>query len=309
MSSRRTTEDLDNLRNEPGKSVKVLGSQTNSMLLQAIQSESHRNAEIALNTYQLISELRDITQAQQESISQMSVSIRELTEALASNAIRSSSTMNSSGPSMAIGKVYYYKGTKLNVRYTTYACIIAHIIQMVYAHMRSRTINYPDSSDCEFNELVVATQTVCKEKCSIRTIDYTIPIEMTGKKKQIVIESLYKHIGSTSESGSATVLESSLGKIYNDSTREDIFIKIGRIMERLSYLPGILSPKQMDAMRSIRYPIVISRDDEPLRLNCDPEYWKGGKSHPISNNVMQRKLYIFKRLWQASQLLSHMVLL
>lgn len=289
MSSRRSMEESESLRNEPGKSVKLLGSQTNSMILHNIQGECHRNAETSLDMYNIMREIRELLYEQTKHMAELTSSMKDLTEVVASNAMKSSSVSTSepSNRSHGSGAIYYHFGTRLNGRYTAYACIIYHLIKMVYAHMESQALKYPDSTDCDFNELVMATQTVCKENCTIRTITYSIPIEMPTKKKQVAIESMYRHIGLTSQSGGATVPESNISKIYNDSTREDVFVKIGRIMERLTYLPGIVSPKQIDAMKSIQYPIAVARDDEPLRLNIDPKYWKTGSSHPISNNVMQ----------------------
>ena len=66
---------------------------------------------------------------------------------------------------------------------------------------------------------------------------------------------------------------------------------------RLKYLHEVLSCKQIEAIKSIQYPLAIVEDGEPLRLNIDENEWRGDRSQPVSNGVrdlsdVARNVYI-----------------
>jgi hypothetical protein len=270
---------------QQGQSIKALGGATNNMLLQMIHGESTVNASCMRDLCEHVRDTNTLIREQNKLTESLTESIDRLASVLALNAKVSSSAPRSELMQYAgKDKTYYYKATKLANKYHIHACIISHIISMIYNRMQRKAIMYPDSVDCTFDLLVHAIRIVCNTRSKIPLLAYDNKIDLTEKNTPVV-ESIIHHIASTKQSSTVTLPESSISKIYNDSTSEDIFVHVRLVMERLRYLHGILSPKQMDAIKSINYPPVTVRDGEESMLNIDESKWTGSNSHPVSNMV------------------------
>jgi hypothetical protein len=285
---------------QQGLSVKALGGSTNNMLLQMINGEMKCNADAIRDLCTYTRETNSLIEEQNKLTQSLISSINDLSSVLAINA-----KVNSSNPASELSqftgkdKIYYYKGSKLANKYNIYACIIAHIVSMVYNRMQRKAIMYSDSVDCSFEMLTHAIRIVCTTRCNIPSIAYDNKIDLTEKNTPI-IESICPHIASTKQFSVSTLLENKISKIYNDSTSEDIFVHVRLVAERLRYLHGILSPKQMDALKSLKSPLVVIYDGEEPMLNIDESKWSGSNSHPVANMVAalahKKKLIYMERI-------------
>jgi hypothetical protein len=278
-------EDTSSKEKEQAQSIKALGGATNNMLLGMMNGEIKANSHLIEDLSASVRDTNTLMAEQIRLTESLVESIDRLASVLALNAKVSSSAPTSElAQYSGKDKSYYYKATKLSSKYNVYACIISHIIAMVYNRMQRKAIMYSDSVDCSFEMLTHAVRIVCNNDCRIPSVVYDSKIKLTAKSTPVV-ESICMHIASTKQSSTATLPESKITRIYNDSTIEDIFVHVRLVCERLQYLVGILSPKQMDALASLNFPLVIVHDGEEPVLNIDESKWTGSNSHPVNNMI------------------------
>lgn len=281
IASRQRATVLDSIKNEQGESIRALGAPTNNMLLSMI------NGELVQTNNMLLEAIKEMREQNRELVEQQKLMLQSIQD-LASIMVHTSKSIPdnySARVADTASKTRYYKSNILANKYDIYACILSHILSMIYVRMTVQSVGYPGSADCGFKELSKAVQAVSKVPCSISTVKFGDKIVL-AEKSTAVIESIYPSISSSQKLSTHTLPESNLSKIYNGSTREDIFEHIYKLMDRLIYLHGILSPRQIEAIKSIKYPIVIEEDGEPLRLNIDEREWKGSRPHPVSTSIL-----------------------
>jgi hypothetical protein len=286
ITSTHMLEENESSRNEQGASIKALGgAPTNNMLLSMIYAETKRNADATTDLSTYMRQTNALLEKQQEILGSLATSIDSLSSVLALSARADSKKANSALLAVTDkDKVHYYNASPLTSKNHLYACIISHLISMVYVRMRRKAIMYGDSVDCSFEMLAHAVRVVSGTRCRISSVVYDNKITL-AEKNTPVMKSMLPYIASTKQDDNTTLPESRVLKIYNDSTSEDVFVHIRFLVERLCCLDGILSPKQMDAMKSFMFPLVIIRDGEEPTLNIDESKWTCSMSHPVTNMV------------------------
>ncbi len=285
LKSIRSAKEHDELQGSytgTGDAMKHIGAPTNHMLLTMIHSETRRNADetMRLNgTMQRLLEQMSISNSNMSAI----VSLLETqTELLSANVVagQSTSTEFVTRRQAAIDSDWFYQGIRLSSRFHIYACIIFHLIDMVQIHMEQMSKIYPDSVDCDFKTMTQAIRVVCSKRCNIPSVSFKLKIE-TKKMDSQPFELLYPHIASRDSKSTTTMPESALSRLDNAVVRP-IFQDIHWICQRLCYLHGILSIKQIDILKSIRFPLV--KDDE---LDWDRNKINPRTSHPLVKEIAE----------------------
>lgn len=278
IASSKARADIDESYIELGEVMKHAGRATNNMLLSSIQDECRRNAD---ETSRLNSRLMSIEESMSSLFSEMQrmCSLMEI-----QNEILSSRIINEQGsttkPSIK-GKEWYYQSTKLSSKNHIYACIIFHLIDMVQIHMDIAGLHYPDSFDCDLNEMQNAIRVVSGERCRIQSVEYKNNIRLKEMSSQ-PLELLCPLISSSDIKTPTTLSESKLSQLCNQVTR-GVMQDIEWIRQRLCHLHGILSIKQIDILKSIRHPIM--KVDSDSELDWDRRIVQPKSSHPLSKDI------------------------
>ncbi len=283
IASRRDHDEIKSSYSDVSAAMKHTGTPTNNILLSMIHSETRRNADETTS-------LRASVRKMELDIGNMVDNIANLVELIKiQNEIISSTMATNMGQSTpvsnrkqsSVGAEWYYQGTRLSSKYHAYACIISHLIDIVQIHIESMGKFYPDSVDCDFKLLQNTIGIVCKERCNIRSVEYRNPISVKDKDNQ-AFEMLYPHISSMDKNTPTVLSESMLSQICNPITRS-IMQDIEWIRQRLCHIDGIMSPKQMDILKSIGNPIVTSETQD--ELNWNPKFITCRMSHPLAKDV------------------------
>ena len=278
ISSSRIKDEVSNAYTEVGESLKEIGAPSNNMLLSYIHGETKRTGDEILRVGTRVSKL-------ETHLSKICELLEKQNIILASMEINSSipdDTGAISGKSIRGGE-WWYQGTRLSSRYHVYSCIIFHLISMVQLQMDQKSIHYPDSVDCDFKTMVNSVRIVSTERCNIKEITYKNSITAKDKDDQ-GFGHIYPIISSKEKDFSTTMPESQLTRICNQVTRQ-IMQEVEWIRQRLCFLPGILSIKQIDILRSIDFPVV--KAEYPDELNWNPREIKPKKSHPLASDIWE----------------------
>lgn len=298
ISSTRIKNEVDNAYSGVSEAMKQVGAPTSNMLLSAIHSETKRTADELVRLNSRMSSLEATNSQTANSILRLCNLIETQNEILASMAIGQPQELSQSTKGhRSSGQDWYYQGTKLSSRYHVYACILFHLIDMVQVHMDIMDIQYPDSVDCDFKTMQNAVRIVSTERCSIQNVEYKNTISAKEKDSQ-PFDIIYPLISSLQPGGPTTLVESDISKVYNPVTR-NVMQDTEWIRQRLCYLDGILSIKQIDILKSIKSPILKANSDH--ELNWDSKFIKAKVSHPLARDIsdlgsLQKNEYIKLRM-------------
>lgn len=303
IKSTKLEDAVSDSYNDMAESLRHGGAPSNNMLLSIILSETKRGSDEIMRLTNSLSKLTSTM----ESLSNSNERICELLDTqntiLASMDISDvGSTQRSKANSASTNSIWYYKGVKLISKHHVYACIISQMIGIVQLHLDQKGIGYPDSVDCDFNMLVTATRTVCGVNSNAKGVEYKMSINVKEKNDQ-GFDSIYPSISSKDPKMPTTMTESNMSQIMNPMTR-DVMQITEYIRQRLCLLECILSPVQIDILKSISFP--FNKGDE---LNWDISKIRSRQSHPSSQQVMmlsinQQKEYMRQRLSNKSILES-----
>ena len=299
ISSSKVQEEVSKFYDEAGQSMKEMGAPTNNMLLNLICGESKRVGDETMRAVHRLDKIEEAILGIDDGIKQLCGLVSQQTDILAS--IKLGERTTSTTPARKEnGKVrdWYYRGTKLTTKYHAYACILVHLMAMVELRMEQRLIQYPDSVDCAFLQLQTAVRVVCSNRCAVRDIDYKLPIQL-GSKDDQALDNIYPIIASSQPGDATTLSESQFNSLHNPITRP-IMQYLEWIRTRLCLLDGLLSPKQIDILKSIRQPLILP-DSDNNELNFDVTKLRPRPSHPATQNISalpttQKNIWIQNRM-------------
>lgn len=277
------------------ETLRQSGTPSNNILLSIILSETRRgNDEIM----KLTNSLTKLT----SSLNTLSNSNERICELLdTQNTILASMSMSNDGSSHhgkgtagSAENTWYYQGVKLVSRHHVYACIVSQMIGIAQLHLDNNGVRYPDSVDCEFNLLVTSIRVVCSIASNAKGVEYKMPINAKEKGDQ-GFDSIYPSISSRDSKFPTTMTESNISQIINPITR-DVMQIVEYIRQRLCLLECILSPRQIDIIKSISFPF-----NKGEQLNWNMGSITPRASHPNSQEVgmlsaNQKKVYIRERV-------------
>jgi hypothetical protein len=258
------------------ESIRHSGAPSNNTLLTIILSEIRRGNE---ETAKLTNSINKLNESMTSMSDRLIESMESQSTILASMSLSKESTLQ---PQRNKGKAgledWYYLSTKLGSKHHVFACIISQFMSMVQLHMDLKNIQYPDSVDCEFNLMVTMVRVASSTHCKNRLIEYKPPIKLKPVGDQ-AFDIIYPYVSSQSQKDPTTLSESTLTKIISPITR-DVMQETEYLRERLCLLEGVLSARQADILKSIRFPFVV---DE--RLNWDITKIRPRSSHPNSQEI------------------------
>ncbi|HAA3292240.1 TPA_asm: hypothetical protein GF920_14645 [Listeria monocytogenes] len=302
IASGRNRESITSSYNELGESMQSIGAPTNNVLLSSIHSETKRTGDelSALNSHmRMMNAKADQTN---ELLARLTAEIAKQSEIL--SALVFSSSSSSSPTTVAAGskrtyggptKQYYFQGTRLTSKHHNYACLIHHLIGMVHVHLEASKMYYQDSVDCTFKTLLNAVRVVSGIRSGHSSVENKGVLELQDKDSQAFVQ-LYDIIASQDKDTPTTVPESSMELMYNIVTKP-VFQDVLWIKQRLCLLDGVLSPRQIDALRSLNYPLALS--ESPHELNWDQSIPTPRLSHPLTKDIVdlpQQKRNIYMEL-------------
>ena len=277
IKSSRHQDHINGLYNGVGESLKHAGAPTNNILLSTISAELKRmNDQSMTSSSRLESHLSNIS----SSLDSLCLLMEAQNEMLASSSMKESTTTTRISQTEVSKTHWYYAGTKLVSRYHGYACILSHLMSMVETRMEVNDIHYPDSVDCNFNTMQNLVRIVCGNRSSLPNLTQRDTI-ITKDRDSQAFNQLYPIIASSQMDTPTSLIESQLSKIVTPVTR-GIMQDIEWIRQRLVYMQGILSIKQVDILASISMPFKTD-DDE---LQCNISKLKPKSSHPLCRDIM-----------------------
>lgn len=298
LSSTRIKNEIDDSQDGVAGALKHMGAPSNGILLSNILAESKRTADETMRLNNKIQRLEEGINRLVDGMSTMCNLLESQNEILASISIgQGSSALTPILRNTPTSQPWYYQGNKLSSRYHVYACILFHFIDMVQVHMDLKNLHYPDSVDCDFKSMHNAIRIVCTERCSIPKVEYKNTIIVKEKDSQ-PFDLLYPIISSTDPTKPTSVTESLLSRMINPVTR-NVMQEVEWIRQRLCYLEGIISVKQIDVLKSLKAPFL--KQDSDHELNWDERQIKPKSSHPLVRDILelpgpQRNEYIKLRM-------------
>lgn len=282
-------------------SIRESGAPSNNTLLTIILSEIRRGND---ETARLVGSIKDLNESINNMSTKLSESMDEQNTILASMKISSGDKPQQQKMKGKAGSDdWFYKGSRLSSKHHVFACIISQLMSIVQLHIDNRGIQYPDSVDCEFSLMVTMVRVVSSVSCKANNVEYRAKIQLKSVGDQ-AFDTIYPFVASQDQQFPATLLESSVSQMINPITR-DVMQEVEYIRERLCLLECIFSARQIDILRSIKFPFAI---DE--KLNWDASKIRPRSSHPKAQEIMmlaskQKEAYAIARLNGKSIIDSH----
>jgi flagellar biosynthesis chaperone FliJ len=290
IASDKTRESIQDSYNDPGSVMKEMGAPSNNMLLSVIHGECKRSADAISKLNARVERIENILIKQQSGIDKLCELMEIQNTLLASRDSQISDARLSIEPSYSRkqtpggdGTSWHYQGSKLVNRSKICTCIIAQLIEVVRLRMENKGVFYQDSVDANFTTLDYCVRESAKLRCKIPSVKFKNPIDIPDTSKAASgYDIILPLIASKDPSSSTTLPETRLVELTMPMTRS-IMEAVARISERLCYFEGILSPQQIDMLKSIKFPIIVPGTDGDF--NWDPSVIKPRLSHPMSNVI------------------------
>lgn len=279
ISSLNLDKTISDSYTDVAESIRHSGAPSNNTLLTIILSEIRRG--------------NDETMKLTNSIAKLSESMATMTEKLV-DSIESQNTILASmkisddtdtprqhvrGKLGNVENVWYYKGVKLGSRHHVFACIISQMMTIVQYNIDNIGIQYPDSVDCDFKLMVTMTRVVCAKPCRAKGVEYRSPITLKEMSNQ-AFDTIYPFVASQDQKFPTTFVESTIGQMINPITR-DVMQGVEYVRERLCTLDCVFSVRQIDILKSIKFPFSIDS-----KINWDPSKIRSRSSHPSTQEVI-----------------------
>ena len=253
------------------ESIRQSGAPSNNTLLSIILSEIRRGNE---ETTKLTNSINKLNESMKTMSDKFIESMESQNNILASMSLSAESNPQ---PQRNKGKAgaedWYYISTKLNSKHHVFACLIIQLMGIVQVHMDYQNIQYPNSVDCEFNVMVTMVRVASSTQCKNKSIEYKSPIKLKPMNDQ-AFDTVYPYISSKAQQDPTTLTETTLLNMINPITR-DIMQEAEYLRERLCFLEPVLSARQVDILKSIRFPFVVDG-----KLNYDIRKIRPRSSHP-----------------------------
>jgi hypothetical protein len=279
IASSGVRSQIENSYTDVDGVMKEVGRPTNNVLLSAIHNETKRVADEIAKLNAKFTTLNISIESTFSEMTRLCTLIQTQNEISASNTLNGSSDVSRNKGNATDS--WYYQATKLTSKYHVYACIIFHLMDMVQIHMDVAGQHYPDSVDCDFKAMHNAIRVVSSKICNIQGVEYRNTIALREKDSQ-PFEMLYPLISSSDSKTPTTLSESAISQLCNQVTR-GIMQDIEWIRQRLCYLDGVLSIKQIDVLRSICHPII--KPDSDCELNWNRKLIRPRPSHPLVKDI------------------------
>lgn len=306
IASQATRQSIESSYNNVGAVMKEIGGPTNNMLLSAIHAETKRHADELLKINTRVSRLESLMSGIYDNTDKMCELMEQQNILLSSQHLQlidGSSTPT--GPStssrqprqLTESSGYFYNGFKLTSKTKIITCIISQLMDIVRLRMENSNIRYPDSVDCKFTTLDACISESSKQRCLISGIEFKgeIPIPDMGTP---AFEAILPLIASVRMNNPTTLPESRLIELTTPLMR-DLMLAIERILQRLSKLDHILSPQQIDILKSIKIPIIIPGSEGELNWNSSAIQPR--KSNPLCDQIANmsptgKKIYVHEMM-------------
>lgn len=261
---------------ELAESIRQSGAPSNNTLLTIILAEIKRGND---ETVKLTNSINKLNESMKSMSDKLVESMDSQTSILASLSL---SVESAPQPQKNKGKAgsedWYYVSTRLSSKHHVFACLISQLMNIVQLHMDFKGIQYPDSVNCEFNLMVTMVRVASSTQCKSRSIEYKPPIKLRGTSDQ-AFDTIYPYIASRAQQDPATLTEATLTNMINPITR-DIMQEAEYLRERLCHLDPVLSAKQVDILKSIKFPFIVDG-----KLNYDISKIRPRQSHPSFHEV------------------------
>jgi hypothetical protein len=299
IASDTSKQSIDDSYNDPGGAVKEFGGgMSNNMILRSIYSETKRNADESARLNSKLNALIDAMNNMTSAIEQLSDLTESQNTIIASQYSKFSESTNNTVDRQSNSRkqqlqgsgMWFYDGINIKARNLQCACLISQFIAIVKTKLDQRGIYYPDSVDCEFTVLGYCITEVTGVRCTIPSVTFKNQIEFPSTTSP-VYSKILPLIASSRQYDPALLSESRLDEIQTPMTRSYIE-SVERVIDRLCKLEHILSPIQIDILRSFQTPII--KDGE---LNFNIDMIQPRQSHPLANEISQltptgKKTYI-----------------
>lgn len=293
ISSLELDNAVSNSYTDVAETIRQTGAPSNNTLLSIILSEIRRGNDEIVKLTNSINNLNESTKSMSD----------KFVESIESqNIILASMRISETGEQRQYTKsrlgnaenIWYYKGNKLANKHNVVACIILQMMSIVLTHLDIDGVTYPDSVDCGFTMMSTIVRVVSSNPCRGKTIQYKSQISLKDITDQ-AFDSIYPYIASRESKGMTTLTESVISSMINPITR-DVMQTIEYVRERLCLMECVLSPRQIDTLRSIKFPFNV--DD---KLNWDPNKIRSRSSHPNTQEVLalsskQKEAYVLARM-------------
>lgn len=261
---------------ELADSIRQSGAPSNNTLLTIILSEIKRGND---ETVKLTNSINKLNESMKSTSDRLVESMESQTNILASMSLSAESNPQ---PQRNKGKAgsedWYYVSTRLSSKHHVFACLISQLMNIVQLHMDFQGIQYPDSVNCEFNVMVTMVRVASSTQCKSKSIDYKPPIKLKPVNDQ-AFDTVYPYISSKAQQDPATLTEATLTNMINPITR-DIMQEAEYLRERLCLLEPVLSAKQVDILKSIKFPFIVDG-----KLNYDMSKIRIRSSHPSFHEI------------------------
>lgn len=248
-------------RGDVSSSVREIGS-SNNVILGQIMSQ---NKEVVSQLARLATAQEAMVRLLSEAVDHMS-GMRNSMEDMKLAGAMSSMSLNTGGEQRNVQ--YLHNGTKLTSRYHWVACVLQTFITMIEHDLSSRMVTYPDSVNCHFKDLAATVMAVCKNECNVPGITNTSVIEV-GDKKRFASSDAAGLIASRDSSSSGVLTASNLHHFTTPVVAETMK-EAEWVRQRLCLMDGVLSPLQVDILKSMSSPLVAT-DGDGYRVNYKPE--------------------------------------
>jgi hypothetical protein len=272
--------ELDNAISESytgvEESIRQSGAPSNNTLLSIIASEIRRGND---ETVKLNSSITKLNESMNSSMEKLLESIETQNTILASMKVSSDGKPQQNIKGRSGTDDWYYKGVKLGSRHHVVACIISQMMSIVQLQIDQMNIQYPDSVDCEFNIMVTIVRVVCSNPCRSKFVEYKASIQLKAISNQ-AFDTIYPYVASTEQKFPTTLTESTLNMMVNPITR-DVMQEAEYVRERLCLMDCIFSARQIDILKSIRFPFTTDN-----RLNWTSVKIRSKTSHPLTQEIM-----------------------
>lgn len=292
IASDSARQNIENSYNDPGSAMKEFGAPSNNMLLSSIHAESKRTSDQITKLTSRMARIESTLTSTQETMEKL-CELMEVQNTLLSSQLIGSSNNEVTHEQTRVKKSnnggtspnWFYQGTKLGSKYKICTCLISQLIEIIRLRMESKSVFYPDSVDANFTVLEYCFRESSKVRCNIPSVKFKPDIDVPDPKLNMY-EPLLPLISSKGKDEPTTLPETRLIEISSPLTRP-VLEAVSRAIERMCFLEHILSPQQIDILRSIKSPIIIPGSDG--ELNWDESKIRPRPSHPMSNAVADLK--------------------
>lgn len=170
----------------------------------------------------------------------------------------------------------------LNNRNRVIACIVLQCIDIIKNNIERMGKFYSDNVDAQFDLVELCVRESCNNTCGIQSVAYKEKIEIPDLSKNRNCYSCIMHIIASRSPSTPTVLTEDRFKELFHTMSSSVMECTHLVIERMKHMTGILSIRQLEILKSIRYPML---DNFTGLINWDKSLVKCGRTSPIKSKV------------------------